>query len=54
MTLLNSFLGLCQLVGVDINNGLLFYFSRKVFKQREAFERMINENEDRTTKVTKI
>jgi len=24
--------------------------SRKVFKQREAFERMINENEDRTTK----
>ena len=24
---------------------------RKVFKQREAFERMINESEDRTTKV---
>ena len=24
---------------------------RKVFKQREAFERLINENEDRTTKV---
>merc|ERR1712112_725758 len=24
--------------------------SRKVFKQREAFERMINENEDKTTK----
>merc|ERR1719361_805280 len=24
--------------------------SRKVFKQREAFERMINESEDRTTK----
>ena len=30
---------------------MFIYVCRKVFKQREAFERMINENEDKTTKV---
>ena len=31
---------------------VIVHLCRKVFKQREAFERIINESEDRTTKVS--